>query len=79
MPAPGPLHDQQTIACYHCGREQEVARRAMTITCRHCSKRLNVEDRVVKSYEAVRAIETIGAVVVEKRAAPSATASSAAT
>lgn len=65
--AVGPPTDQQTIECYHCGRAQEVARRAMTITCRHCSKRLNVEDRKVKGYEAVRAIETIGSVVVDKR------------
>ena len=55
------------IACYHCGREQEVGRRAMTVTCKHCSKPLQVSDVQVKKYDARREIRTVGTIVVEKK------------
>ena len=55
------------IACYHCGRDQEVGRRAMTVTCKHCSKPLQVSDVQVKKYDARREIRTVGTIVVEKK------------
>ena len=63
----GNTPDLQTIACYRCGKPQEVSRRAKTITCRHCSKPLVVEDLKIAKYEAKRAIETVGTIVVEKK------------
>ena len=56
-----------SIACYHCGREQEVGRRAMTVTCKYCSKPLQVSDVQVKKYDARREIRTVGTIVVEKK------------
>ena len=63
----GNTPDLNTIHCYRCGKPQEVSKRAKTITCRHCSKPLVVEDIKVAKYEAKRAIETVGVVVVEKK------------
>jgi hypothetical protein len=56
-----------TITCLYCGKQQEVARRAMQITCKHCYKSLRIEDVLIKAYEARRSIDTCGVVVVEKR------------
>jgi len=56
-----------TIACLHCGKMQEVPRKAQTVTCRHCYKRLELQDQVISKYEARRAIETIGIVTIEKK------------
>jgi hypothetical protein len=64
LPTPG---DRQTIICLHCGKPQEIGRRAMTITCKHCNKSLKIEDLAFKAYEARRAIETCGVVTVEKK------------
>ena len=46
-----------TIVCLHCGKMQDVARKAMTITCKHCSKSLRLEDLRFKEYQARRVIE----------------------
>ena len=59
--------DRQTIVCLYCGKPQEVARRAMTVTCRFCSKPLQLEDLIIKNYQARRAINTCGIVVIEKK------------
>jgi len=56
-----------TIVCLYCEKPQEVARRAVQITCKYCYKSLKIEDVVIKQYEARRAIETCGVVVVEER------------
>jgi Polymer-forming cytoskeletal len=64
LPTPG---DRQTIICLHCGKPQEIGRRALTITCKHCNKSLKIEDLAFKAYEARRAIETCGVVTVEKK------------
>ena len=66
LPLPSPS-DRQTIVCLHCGKPQEIGRRALTITCRHCNKSLKIEDLAFKAYEARRAIETCGVVTVEKK------------
>lgn len=66
-PATSPPADTVTVACLHCGKPQEVARRAQTVTCKHCYKRLELQDLVFKQYEARRAIETTGIVTVEKK------------
>ena len=55
------------IACYHCGRTQEVGRQAMTVTCRHCHKSLQVSDVQVKRYDARREVRTVGLLTVEKK------------
>jgi hypothetical protein len=59
--------DTVTITCLHCGKAQEVARRAQTVTCKHCYKRLELQDIVFSKYEARRAIETVGIVTVERK------------
>lgn len=59
--------DRLTIVCYHCGKPQDVSRRAMSVTCKFCYKRLTLQDEVIQKYEAKRAIETVGIVTVEKR------------
>lgn len=59
--------DRSTVVCYHCGRPQEVSRKAQTITCKFCYKSLQLKDLNVKAYEARRAVETVGIVTVEKR------------
>ena len=56
-----------TVVCLYCEKPQEVARRAVQITCKHCYKNLKIEDVIIKQYEARRAVETCGVVVVEKR------------
>lgn len=64
VPSP---EDRLTIHCLHCGKAQDVGRKAQTITCKHCYKSLQLKDLVFKQYEARRAIETVGVVTVEKR------------
>ena len=65
-PSPSP-DDRLTIACFHCGKPQEVSRKAMSVSCKFCYKRLTLQDEVIQKYEAKRAIETVGIVTVEKR------------
>lgn len=70
MPLPEsnfPADDKATIVCLHCGKPQEVGRKAMTITCRFCNKSLRLEDLRFKEYQARRVIETCGIVTVEKK------------
>ncbi len=62
-----PAPDTVTIACLHCGKLQEVPRKAQTVTCKHCYKRLELQDLVINRYDARRAIETTGIVTVEKK------------
>ncbi|HWE02390.1 MAG TPA: polymer-forming cytoskeletal protein [Tepidisphaeraceae bacterium] len=62
-----PSDDRAMIVCLHCGKPQEVARKAMTITCRHCNKSLRLEDLRFKEYQARRVIETCGIVTIEKK------------
>ena len=64
---PAAQPDAVTIACLHCGKPQEVARKAQTVTCKHCYKRLELQDQLISRYEARRAIETTGIVTVEKK------------
>lgn len=54
------------VLCYHCGRQLEVAARALTTSCPGCFKALQVADVVVKTMQAVRKIQTCGRLVVEK-------------
>lgn len=71
MSKPGEIpmrpEDLQTIVCLYCAKTQEVGRRAMTITCKFCHKPLKLEDLSFKGYEARRAIDTCGIVVIEKK------------
>ena len=59
--------DKATVVCLHCGKPQEVGRKAMSITCRHCNKSLKLEDLRFKEYQARRVIETCGIVTIEKK------------
>ena len=59
--------DRVNITCLHCGRAQEVSRRAMSITCRFCSRSLRLEDLRFSAYESRRVIETCGIVTVERK------------
>ncbi len=67
MHIPGPSDDRQSIVCFHCGKSQDVGRKAISITCKFCYKPLKLKDEVVKQYEARRAVETVGMVTVEKK------------
>jgi hypothetical protein len=62
-----PSDDKATIVCLHCGKPQDVGRKAMTITCKYCSKSLRLEDLRFKEYQARRVIETCGIITVEKK------------
>ena len=62
-----PSEDKTTIVCLHCGKSQDVGRKAMTITCKYCSKSLRLEDLRFKEYQARRVIETCGIITVEKK------------
>jgi len=62
-----PAQDTVNVICLHCGKAQEVARKAQTVTCKHCYKRLELKDIVISKYEAKRAIETTGIVTVERK------------
>ena len=31
--------DRLSIVCLHCGKGQEIAKRAMSVTCRFCNER----------------------------------------
>jgi hypothetical protein len=66
-PSKQPAQDTVTVVCLHCGKPQEVARKAQTVTCKHCYKRLELKDLVISKYEAKRAIETTGIVTVERK------------
>jgi hypothetical protein len=57
--------DRIAITCFHCGKPQEVGRKAMSVTCKFCSKSLKIENIKIKDYQARRVIETIGHVTVE--------------
>jgi hypothetical protein len=62
-----PADDRQTIVCLHCGKPQEVGRKAMSVTCKFCNKSLKLEDIPFNKYEARRTIETLGTVTVDKK------------
>ncbi len=66
-PIPQQNDDRVTIVCLHCGKAQEVGRKAMTITCKFCSKSLRLEDMRFAGYEARRVVETTGIITVEKK------------
>ena len=59
--------DRQAILCLHCGKPQEVGRKAMSVTCKFCSKSLKLEDVKITRYEARRVIETCGTVTIDKK------------
>jgi hypothetical protein len=59
--------DGINIVCLHCGKPQQVARRAMSVVCKFCHKSLRLEDLPIKDYQARRSIETCGVVTVEKK------------
>jgi hypothetical protein len=61
------VDDATMVRCLHCGKAQEVGRKALSITCKHCHKPLKLEDIQIKTYEARRAIDTCGIVTVEKK------------
>jgi hypothetical protein len=59
--------DRTAITCLHCGKTNEVGRKALSITCKFCHKSLKLEDVQIKVYEARRVIETCGVVTIEKK------------
>ena len=59
--------DRQAILCLHCGKPQEVGRKAMSVTCKFCSKALKIEDVKISRYEARRVIEACGTVTIDKK------------
>ncbi len=59
--------DRTAILCLHCGKPQEVGRKAMSVTCKFCSKSLRLEDVKITRYEARRVIETCGTGTIDKK------------
>jgi hypothetical protein len=59
--------DRQAILCLHCGKAQEVGKKAMSVTCKFCSKPLKIEDVKITRYEARRVIEACGTVTIDKK------------
>jgi cytoskeletal protein CcmA (bactofilin family) len=53
--------------CLYCDKPQEIGRKAKSVTCKFCYKPLKLEDIAIKTYEARRAVETCGQVIVEKK------------
>ena len=39
--------DRLNIVCFHCGKPQDISRRAMSVTCKFCYKRLTIQDEVM--------------------------------
>ena len=62
----GKPDEGKVILCTYCDQPQPVGRKAKTITCRHCYKRLDLEDANIKHYDARRALETCGTILVDK-------------
>ena len=62
----GKPDEGRVILCTYCDQPQAVGRKAKTITCRHCYKRLDLEDANIKHYDARRALETCGTILVDK-------------
>jgi hypothetical protein len=58
---------QRTVQCYLCRRRFEISSIAATVSCPGCYKPLLVEDVIVKSYQAVKKIQTCGMITVQKR------------
>jgi hypothetical protein len=58
---------QRTVQCYLCARRFDISAIAATVSCPGCFKPLLVEDVVVKSYQAVKKIQTCGRLTVQKR------------
>lgn len=58
---------KRTVQCYLCARRFEISSIAATVSCPGCFKPLLVEDVVVKSYQAVKKIQTCGRITVQKR------------
>src|SRR5258705_1371171 len=59
--------DRTAILCLHCGKPQEVGRKAMSVTCKFCYISLKLEDVKITRYEARRVIETCGTVTIDKK------------
>jgi len=59
--------DRTTVVCLYCDKPQEIGRKAKSVTCKFCYKPLKLEDIAIKTYEARRAVETCGQVIVEKK------------
>jgi bactofilin len=58
--------DPQSVQCIYCRGTQQISSRAITITCKHCNKTLKIESLTIREYQARRAIETCGSLLIEK-------------
>jgi hypothetical protein len=55
------------IECYLCGHAFDVSSQTMSTSCPGCNKAIHVEDRTVKSYVGVTALQTCGSIAITKR------------
>ncbi|HZN69661.1 MAG TPA: polymer-forming cytoskeletal protein [Tepidisphaeraceae bacterium] len=67
LPSSPQSDDRLTIVCYHCGKPQDVSRKAQSLTCKFCYKPLKLKDEAIQKYDARRSLETVGVITVEKR------------
>jgi hypothetical protein len=58
--------DPLSIQCIYCRQPQQVSGRAIIVTCKHCHKTLKIESLTIREYQARRAIETCGSLMIEK-------------
>ena len=55
------------VQCYHCGHRFEVSARAQSTSCPNCNKALLVSDIILSKYDAVKAKQTCGKIVIKKK------------
>ncbi len=62
-----PTKTLRQATCYHCRRAFQASSHAITLTCPHCYKRVGLEDQIIHGAHHVKALETAGIVIVEKK------------
>jgi hypothetical protein len=55
--------------CPNCGGAQEVSASAQSVVCHHCNLSYKVADEKITQYAATVALETSGALTIEKKGA----------
>lgn len=57
------------VSCPDCGGAQEVSAAAQSVVCHHCNVSFRVSDQKITQYAATVALETSGALTIEKKGA----------
>jgi CRISPR/Cas system-associated exonuclease Cas4 (RecB family) len=59
----------RVVCCPNCGGTQEVSAAAQSVVCHHCNVTIKVADQKITQYAATVALETSGALTIEKKGA----------